>query len=59
MVRVNMYACRVFEQGITKWLRLMLRWKPQERGGREISPGEREWFKRLEEILCTKVTKLF
>ena len=47
---------RVFDQGITQWLQLMLRWKPQERGGQEISPGEREWFNRLQEILNTKVT---
>ena len=49
---------RVFEQGITDWLRLMLRWKPHERGGQEVSPGQREWFDRLQEILSTKVTNL-
>ena len=48
----------MFEQGITDWLRLMLRWKPHERGGQEVSPGEREWFNRLQEILSTKVTNV-
>jgi len=37
----------------------MLRWKPQERGGSEVSEGEREWYVRLQEILVTKVTVVY
>ena len=50
-----MQTPRVFEDGITKWLRLMLRWKPKDRGGVTVSEGEREWFVRLQEILVSKV----
>ena len=53
---VSIHPPRVFEDGITKWLRIMLRWQPQQRGGAEVSEGEREWYVRLQEILVTKVT---